>query len=242
MVMRQAIDFLLSLKTSVWLLCLLALVFLAGAFVMPAEEAFQSVHSMPLLEWMTEQPLRITWWLWASVGLLFLLAANTLFCSIHSILNKRRVAEWMLLISPQIIHIGFLFMLFAHLLSALGGFKVYGVAGEGSLIEMPDGGLLKIGRINISVDSLGYLTDWKVDVESVTADGTAQGGTLGPNKPLFRGETGIYVRDLRAFPVKAILVEMSREPGAVCALIGGLLFMAGTVTLLLLKMRRDGRQ
>ncbi len=241
--MKKAIDFLVSTKTSIWLLCILAVMFLAGAFAMPAEEAFHSVHSMPLLEWMTEQPLRITWWLWASVGLILLLAANTLFCSIDSILkNKRRLTEWMLLISPQIIHIGFLLMLLAHLLSALGSFKVYGVAGEGSLIEMPDGGLLKIKRINISVDSNGYLTDWKVDVEAVTTGGTAQEGSLAPNKPLFRGKTGLYVRDLHAFPVKTILIEMSREPGAVCALAGGVLFMGGTVTLLLLKMRREGRQ
>ena len=46
-----------STKTTVWLLCLLLTAFFAGALIMPAEKAFQSIHAVPLLEWMKEHGL-----------------------------------------------------------------------------------------------------------------------------------------------------------------------------------------
>lgn len=50
--------------------------------------------------------------------------------------------------------------------------------------------------------------------------------------------------NLRARPLGLLLVllELSREQGAFLALIGGILFMTGTVTLLMLKMKRESRE
>jgi cytochrome c biogenesis protein ResB len=62
-----------------------------------------------------------------------------------------------------------------------------------------------------------------------------------PNKPFFQKGVGVYVRDLRAFPEKILLIEMSREPGAIWALAGGIVFMIGTLTLIIFKMRREDR-
>jgi cytochrome c biogenesis protein ResB len=39
-----------------------------------------------------------------------------------------------------------------------------------------------------------------------------------------------------------VLLEVSREPGAVWALVGGILFMTGTIALLVLKMKREETQ
>jgi len=206
---------------------------------MPGEKAVQSIHSMPLLEWMREQPVKSTWWLWSSMGLLLVLAANTLVCSIDSIAKKRKVTQWMLLISPQIVHIGFLFMLIAHLVSAVGGFKTFAVAAEGTSLEMPDNSVLQIKGIAMSFDSYGYLYDWSVDVEYRDNGQVLKKERLLPNKPVFLKGVGVYVKDLRAFPKKMVLLEVSREPGAVWALVGGILFMTGTIALLVLKMKRE---
>ncbi|HYA31143.1 MAG TPA: hypothetical protein VED67_00175, partial [Thermodesulfovibrionales bacterium] len=69
-ILRGVTSFLVSTKTAVWLFSLLVVMLFAGAFVMPLEEAYQSVHSMPLLDWMGQQPLKVTWWLWGSLFLL----------------------------------------------------------------------------------------------------------------------------------------------------------------------------
>ena len=242
MVGRAVIGFFVSLKTSLWLLCLVLVALLAGALIMPGEKAFLSVHSMPLLEWMRQQPVKSTWWLWATMGLLFVLAVNTLVCSIDSIAKKRKVTQWMLLISPQIVHIGFLFMLIAHLSSAAGGFKTFAVAAEGTPLEMPDNSVVQIKQITIAMDSYGYLYDWAVDVEYWYNGQVIKKERLLPNKPVFHKGVGLYVKDLRAFPNKMVLLEVSREPGAVWALVGGILFMTGTIALLVLKMKREETQ
>ena len=148
----------------------------------------------------------------------------------------------MLLISPQIIHTGFLFMLLAHLLSSMGGFKVFGVAAEGTVLDMPDNSVLEIKRIHVSMDPRGYIIDWAVNVEYRSGGMEVKEERLMPNKPVFQKGVGVYVRDLRAFPTKMLLIEMSREPGAAWALAGAVLFMIGTLTLLVIKMRREGRE
>jgi len=39
---------------------------------------------------MQEMPVSISWWLWAAIAILSLLTANTVVCSIESIVRKRR--------------------------------------------------------------------------------------------------------------------------------------------------------
>jgi len=63
-----------------------------------------------------------------------------------------------------------------------------------------------------------------------------------PNKPVFHKGVGVYVKDLRAYPNKMVLLEVSREPGAIWALLGGILFMTGTIALLVFKMKREDTQ
>lgn len=205
---------------------------------MPVHDEFQLLHSIPLFEWITSQPLQITWWLWILIGILVVLAINTLFCSVESVIRKRKVTQWLLLISPQIIHIGFLFILLAHLLSGLGASQKMAAAGEGSVVKLTgDDTLLRIKEINMNYDSYGYLTDWDVSVEYLSDGGVLYQDIIRPNQPSTRMGFNINVKDLRPYPVEAVLLQINREPGALWALIGGILFTAGIVTLILLKIR-----
>lgn len=238
---KRIMSFFLSLKTALWLLCALIALLFAGAFVMPAHQEFQTIHSIPLLRWMQDHPPGLTWWLWASVAALVVLAANTLFCSVESVLKKRKVTQWLLLISPQVIHAGFLFILLAHLLSSLGGFKGMAVAAEGTMLRMPDTSdaeALRVTAIDLALEPNGYLADWAVSIEYVRDGVVIAQDRLQPNKPSLYKGLNINVKDLQAFPYRAVLLELSREPGAVWALVGGILFMAGTVTLIALKWKR----
>lgn len=237
--MGGVVKFFISLKTTVVLLCLFLIFLFAGALIMPAATEFQSIHSAPLFQWMIVQPLSITWWLWGSICIVTILASQTLFCSIESLARKGRRTQWLLLISPQVIHAGFLFMLLAHLFSSLGGYKGVAVAREGTVLGLPDETLLEVKNILISIDPDGYVRDWAVDIRYLSEERVIMEDRLMPNRPSLRQGLGIYVKDLQAYPEKAVLLEMSREPGAIWALIGGILFTTGTVILLAARMRRE---
>ena len=237
--LQHLINFFFSLRTTLWLLGFMLVLMLAGAFIMPAQQEFETIHSTPMFEWLKIQPIAIIWWLWSLIGVLTLLTVNTLFCSVDSIIKKRKVTRWPLLISPQIIHIGFLFMLFAHLMSATGSYQKFAVAQEGSMFRISDDAVLKIKDINIQSDYNGYITDWKVDIEYLKQGNIFQTDTIVPNSPSVRMGFNINVKDLQAYPYEAILLQVSREPGAVWALAGSILFMVGIITLISLKIRME---
>jgi hypothetical protein len=228
-----------SLRTTIWLVVLLIAVFFAGALIVPFRREFQLINSIPFFQWLKEQPLDLTWWLWSSIVILSVIALNTVFCSIESLVNKRRVTQWLLLISPQIIHIGFLFILMAHLLSALGGFKGQASVMEGSVIKISDDYTLKVKDIKISADTAGYIRDWGVNIEYKKDGRTVRSDRLRPNDPSVQMGFNVNVKDLRLFPYKAALLLISREPGAVWALTGGILFMVGMVILVILKIKTE---
>mgnify|MGYP001618124093 CR=1 FL=1 len=187
---------------------------------------------------MTVSYVSVTWWLYGAIALLSLLAENTMLCSAESLIRKREGRKWMLIISPQIIHIGFLFMLLAHMLSSIDSFKGTAAAYEGAVISLRDNLAVKIDEIKVSMSPSGYISDWEVDISYISEGRKLKEDFLKPNSPSFYKGTGLYLKDIQPYP-KAALIEASREPGAVWALIGGIFFMAGTVMLLILKIKRD---
>lgn len=238
-IIRHITDFFFSLRTTLWLLAISLVLLFAGAFIMPGNQAFQALHSMPLFDWILQQSAAATWWLWGLIGVLTVLTVNTLFCSVESIIKKRKVTQWLLLISPQVIHIGFLFMLLAHLLSAVGASQSMAAAGEGAGVPITDDTYLKIKDINIRLDYYGYVADWQVEVEYLSGGRIIHEDTIRPNDPSIQMGFNINVKDLRPPPHEAVLLQINREPGAFWALIGGILFMVGIMTLILLKVRME---
>lgn len=238
MIFKAILNFLLSLRTTIYLLIALLCLFLYGSISMPLNEEFQLLHIMPLLRWMIDNPIGITWWLWCSLAVSSLLAANTVFCSIESIIRKSESKQRLLIISPQIIHIGFLFILIAHLLSSLGNFKGTAVVSNGSVLNLPNGLSVSFPSINAVVDSSGYMTDWSADIEYARGEKLFK-DSIRPNEPSFLDGLGIYIKTVRMEPYPTAVIEVSREPGAPWALAGGILFLAGTVILLVLKIRRE---
>ncbi len=237
-VFKNIMRFLLSLRTAIWLLIFILALFFVGAFIMPVKEEYMSMSTIPLFKWLREQPIDITWWVFGSIGVLLFLSLNTIFCSIESLIKKRKVTRYLLLISPQIIHVGFLFMLFAHLLDAIGGSKYLIPVREGIVLRLTDDRVLRIKDIDISIDSSGYIRDWKVEVEDIYGRND-KNDAIRPNKPFINKGLNVNVKDLRVFPHEAVLLQISREPGAVWALAGGILFIIGITILILFKIRME---
>lgn len=238
-ILKKTYNFFLSVRTAIWLLFTVLCLLFFGAIVMPVQKEYQALHEMPLFMWMAEYPVSVTWWLWAVIAVLGLLTANTLFCSVESVLRKREAKQWLLIISPQVIHIGFLFILLAHLLSSYGGFKGTAVAYRESVFQLSNGLEVKFNDVRASIAPEGYIKDWTADISYFRDGSYLASDVIKPNAPSFRDGLGIYVKEVQIAPFPVALIEVSREPGAVWALLGGILFLAGMIILLALKIKRE---
>ncbi len=237
--LKKILEFLISLQTALWLTVTLICLLLYGSFVMPAHDEFLALHTVALFDWMREMPVSITWWLWTSVTILFLLATNTLVCSVESIIRKRSTKQWLLIMSPQIMHMGFLFILLAHLLSSYGSAKGIMYAYNGTVLQLPNNLAVRFNQVNAAVDASGYVLDWSADIEYFREGRTLSADKILPNSPSFRDGIGIYIKTVKALPFPVAMIEVSKEPGAPWALAGGVMFIAGMVTLLVLKIARE---
>ncbi len=237
-------NFFLSLKTTVWTLFVLVCLFFLGSYMMPMHrDIFGPMNDGILMNWV--QAIAVanlwqTWWLFVSVAGLVLLTMNTLVCSFHAIKGKWTRDDFLLRISPQAVHIGFLFILLAHLLGAGWGYKVSGMLPEGAAARLPENRGLHLAHIRVDADPAGYMKDWAAQVSLYENDQPVKTGVLGPNKPLFYKGTGIYLKNLNFERGPAAILLVAKDPGAVWALVGGILFMLGSVSLLALKWKKTG--
>ncbi|MBI4824364.1 MAG: cytochrome c biogenesis protein ResB [Nitrospirae bacterium] len=239
-VFKGILNFFLSLRTAIWLLIGLLLLLLFGSFIMPKSVEFQSINLLPLFTWLKASPFKVSWWLSGSVFLLFLLTANTILCSIESIIKKHEMKQWLLIISPQIIHIGFLFILLAHLFSSIGSMRANVVAYEGSHLILPNGIVLEMKNIIADLSPDGYIINYRADIGYLEEEGKMlKQDSLSPNEPSFYRGLGLYLKNIQLHPVRVVLLEVSREPGALLALIGGILFLIGTVILVAMKIVKE---
>ncbi len=235
-------NFFLSLKTTVWTLFILVCLFFIGSALMPADRAlFGLMNEDLLLRWALGsalgRPLQ-TWWFFAALAGLVILTLNTLVCSWQAIRGRWSRADFLLRVSPQIVHAGFLFILLAHLLSAASGYKVSGAMPEGGFARLPEGRGLLLQKIDVTTDSAGYLKDWSAAVSLYENNTVVKTGILAPNVPLFYNGTGIYLKNISFEGGPSAFLLIARDPGALWALVGGLFFMLGTGILLVLKWKK----
>lgn len=225
-----------SLRTTSILTCVLMGLLLYGVIVMPLHPSFKAINSISLFEWMWDAPVSASWWLYAGIAVLVMLVLNTVVCSIESVIRKWDRRRLLLIISPQVIHAGFCFIMLAHLLSAYGSFHEFIVLQEGQGVRLDPVTDVRLKRINYGIDS-GYITDMSAEIAYRASDNRVRNDTLSPNNPSVVKGIGVYLKEISLNPVPRALIEFSYEPGALWALAGGILFLAGTLTLVVLKLR-----
>ncbi len=224
-----------SIKTASLLTGILLLLMLYGGFSMPAEEAFNSINNIPLFKWLMETPLYVSWWLWASMAVIVLLVVNTIVCTADAIIRITTKTGLLLRISAQIIHISFCFLMLGHLLSSMGSYHAFFVIPKGGILKLNEYTNIHFKELQYKTSS-GYITDIKA-LLILNEGERIHEKTIAPNRPLFLEGLGLYLKDFTLFPEEKILVELSREPGALWALLGAILFTAGTLSLVLLKLK-----
>jgi hypothetical protein len=222
--LRSLHNRLASLTFGLWLLGGVMLFMAVGSFLQGEGSA---INEVALFSWLRQVPGRESWWLLVTIGFLALLVLNTVLCSVESLRAKWLRGSFLIRIAPQVMHLGFLLIVLAHLLSASGASKqvlrIY--AGEPALLA--DGSRLVLEDTAVQYGKMGMPT-----AMTATLRIGQTSGTTSPNHPLFHGDYGIYVKDVAPPPMKAALVEVHREPGAGAALAGALLFTAGNLVLL----------
>jgi cytochrome c biogenesis protein ResB len=235
-------NFFLSLKTTVWTLLVLVCAFFIGSSMMPVHrEIYAPMNDRLLFDWVSETAsgnLWATWWFFAAFAGLILLTINTISCSIQAVKGRWSRTDFLLRISPQVVHIGFLFILLAHLMGAGWGYRLSGALPEGARTPLPENRVLYLRDVRIEMDRPGIMKGWAADVEVFERGEMVTAETLGPNKPLLYKGMGIYLKSFGFEPVPYALLMVNRDPGAVWALVGAVLFTIGSVTLLVLKWKK----
>lgn len=208
----------------------------AGSFGLSGEYA-AAINSMPLLAWLREAPLFISWWLWVTVALLVLLALNTLLCSSEKLWSCWGKSGIVSLLAPQLMHAGFLLIVLAHLLSATGSSLQAVEVGEMNLAELPDGTRFGIASISVKVSPEGMPISFSSElVPDISKPDTRV--VISPNNPWFVNGFGVYIKQAQAYPFKLALLEIHREPGAAMALAGVLFFTVGNILLVVIRSKQ----
>ena len=237
--MKRTIEVAKSLTTGIYAITVLLLVMIAGSFTMLGTGRYETLNSMPLFRWVAGTTIGNSWWLILSLICLGVIALNTVLCSIESLRKKGPAGNFLMKISPQIIHAGFLLILTAHILTAADSFRFMGVVEEQDAVALPGGAAAQFSDIRVSRDGSGFLQELFATVR-ILENGTFLSRTrIYPNHPAFHKGVGIYLKDARMYPSPAALVEISYDRGTPWAFAGGILFFAGNTLLVLFKLRRD---
>ncbi|HPJ38385.1 MAG TPA: hypothetical protein PLT75_08070 [Spirochaetota bacterium] len=168
--MKQIWNFLKSLQLTFWLLFIITAMFIAGSLYSRADYSFfEAMNNKPIITWLSEigiHTLHKTWWIILLFISMALLAVNTVACAadrLYIIWPKRKnisLRIFLTLISPSIIHILFIIVLFGHFLTfTVISHQRYPVE-KGTLLTLPNNVQLRINditMINYPPDS--YLKD-----------------------------------------------------------------------------------
>jgi len=228
--------FVISLELCIGLLTLVCSVMAAGSFRLSGEYA-AAINSMPLFTWLQEAPLSISWWLWVVLVLLALLALNTVLCSSETLWSRWGRGGWPALFAPQVMHAGFLLIVLAHLLSAVGSSFNAVTVGEMTLAALPDGSRFGVASISVATSPQGMPLGFSSElVPDVTRP--AERVVISPNHPWFHQGFGVYIKQAEAYPYKRALLEIHHEPGAAMALAGALLFTVGNIMLVMIRSKQ----
>ncbi len=232
---------LISIELCLVLLALVCIAMAAGSFGLSGQYA-AAINSMPLLAWLQEAPVRVSWWLWLTLAFLVLLVLNTVLCSSETLWSRWGRGGWSALLAPQLIHAGFLLIVLAHLLSAVGSSVQQMVVQEGSLASLPDGKQFGVAGISVSMSPNGMPTGFSSELVTDLRNPAGR-VVISPNHPWFSAGYGVYIKQAEEYPVRRALLELHREPGAGMALAGALLFTVGNIVLLVIRSKtRENEQ
>ncbi len=236
---KKVIDIASSLATGLVSLSTLLLFMTVGSIAMLKTGGYETINSMPLFRWIRTTSLGNSWWLILSLLSLTLIAINTIFCSIKSLIAKTPARSFLLKISPQIMHAGFLFILVAHLFSSYNSFHFMTNVYNNQGIQLDNTTVARFSDIHLSMTDKGFPTSMSAKVIIHKNGSEILNRKISPNHPAFYNKMGFYLKNIRPYPYPSALIEISRDSGAPWALVGGILFFIGNILWVVLKWRHE---
>ena len=230
--MKSIIKFFLSIKTAYGFLLFFVAVLFYGAFSLPNNLAFFSgIDDEPLFSWLANaKGPGITWWIYALIAGFSLFAVNTIFCTGDALLFRLNRRDLIAKLSPQVMHAGVLFVMMGHLLTASLGTRLDIDIKKGAVGKIAEQVMLSLEDVKETMDGNGYTVDWDARIRWIEDGKSSAVSSLRPAHPLYFGAYGIYTRSVsndRNGP--SALIRVSRDPGALPALFGGILLTLGGV-------------
>jgi len=233
--MMTVIKFLLSFKTVTWLfLAFIAIMFVGALSLSGNLSFFSGIDETPLFTWLVAAgDSSKTWWIYLLIAMLALLAASTIACTIDALVNRMGTTHLLVKLSPQIMHMGVLFIMLGHLLTASLGFKTDVLVKKNERTAITDTTAIYLADVSVWKDRQGYDGDWAAKIWWYDDSPIIQEKTIRPVHPRYFGQFGVYIKSVTLKPEVSALIRVCRDPGALWALIGGLLLSAGGAGFLL---------
>lgn len=228
--MRSVVRFFLSIKTAYGFCLFFVAVLFIGTLSLPNNLAFFSgIDDTPLFVWLAEaKEYGTTWWIYALIAGFALFALNILFCTGEFALSRLGGANLVARLSPQVMHIGALFVMLGHLLTASLGVKLDIDLKRGETKRVAGTSSIFLADVRESADENGYAVDWEANIRWIEDGATSEVMKLGPARPVYTGNYGIYSKSVAVSADGAsALFRVSRDPGAGPALFGGILLCLG---------------
>lgn len=243
--MKKLLRIMTSLYTTVFAIALTMVLAFAGSLTLPRHLAFFSgIDDTPIFTWLgaADRPVA-TWWIYALVVAVGLLAACTLICSLDTLVRGLMARRKLLpLLSPQVVHVGVLLVLLGYLLSSAFGTRTDMLFVKGEARQVSPNGAIFLVDVSARTDEAGYFTDWRATLRW-QGEGVDSGAVvLRPARPLRMAGYGLFIRSITMGGERpSALIRVTRDPGVYWALMGGVLLLFGSVGVLWLRLGR-GRE
>lgn len=231
MMLRKLWEFFVSLRTAFgFFLAGIVLCFIGSLMLSTNLAFFSGINDTPLFKWLADSgaPAK-TWWIWTFAVLMALLSLSTILCTVDALVRGMNRKNLLLMLSPQVMHIGVLFVLLGHLLSAWLGIKEDISIKPGELKALAPGIEVRLTALDVTEDEQGYFSDWRARLTWVKDGVTVQQNILRPVHPVYFEKTGLIFRSITMGKDPSALIRAIRDPGAIWALIGGILITLGAL-------------
>jgi hypothetical protein len=239
--------FLTSLKTCAWAGLFFCVAGAVGSVVMGRHpELFADMDAQVFAGWFARKGFAApapTLWLYGLLAATGLLALNAACCTFERLVQILRGKVTMRRLLPHVMHLAFLGVVLSHLVSAVYGDRIPGVA-------IPQGGVALVGGTGLAMrldrfDTVmapgGFPRDFSATVTLFRDRTPVARGVVRTNEPLFHEGYGIYVKNFgtTAFGATYAVFDANRDPGAKAILAASLLFTAANLLYLFPSGRDD---